>query len=418
MADLTPQEKIALIGENLQEIMKPEIIEDVIVKQNRPLVLYWGTATTGRPHCGYFVPMVKLAQFLRAGCRIKILLADIHAFLDNLKAPIELVNYRAEYYKQVIVALLTALNVPIDRLEFVLGSSYQLTPEYTMDLFRLSSVVSEHDSKKAGAEVVKQSENAPLSGLIYPLMQALDEEHLKVDAQFGGADQRKIFALAAETLSKLGFKERAHLMNPMVPGLAGGKMSASDPDSKIDILDAPEAIKKKLKKAYAAPKEVEGNGVISFVEYVLLPVSALKTGEPKFVVERREGEPLVYSNIEELKKDYIADILTPQLLKAAVTAALTTLLEPIQKQYQASQAFQEIEKKAYPPPAAPQKKQKKPKDKGTRHPGAAAAANGAPVQAQPDGSLKGDKATELSVGKSAEEAMEKLDLAQKEVQQS
>lgn len=26
--------------------------------------------------------------------------------------------------------------------------------------------------------------------------QALDEEHLKVDAQFGGVDQRKIFTLA------------------------------------------------------------------------------------------------------------------------------------------------------------------------------------------------------------------------------
>lgn len=63
------------------------------------------------------------------------------------------------------------MRVPIDRLEFVLGSSYQVTPENTMDLFRLSSVVTEHDAKKAGAEVVKQVENATLSGLIYPLMQ-------------------------------------------------------------------------------------------------------------------------------------------------------------------------------------------------------------------------------------------------------
>jgi len=41
-----------------------------------------------------------------------------------------------------------------------------------MDLFRLSNVVTEHDAKKAGAEVVKQVENATLSGLIYPLMQS------------------------------------------------------------------------------------------------------------------------------------------------------------------------------------------------------------------------------------------------------
>ena len=55
-----------------------------------------------------------------------------------------------------------------------------------MDLYRLSSLVSEHDAKRAGAEVVKQSGNAPLSGLLYPILQVLDEEHLSVDAQLGG----------------------------------------------------------------------------------------------------------------------------------------------------------------------------------------------------------------------------------------
>ena len=40
--ELTPQEKLALIRQNLQEVLKPEIIEDVIVKQNRPLAIYLG----------------------------------------------------------------------------------------------------------------------------------------------------------------------------------------------------------------------------------------------------------------------------------------------------------------------------------------------------------------------------------------
>ncbi len=35
-------ERIALIQENLQEVLKPEIIEDVISRQKRPLVIYWG----------------------------------------------------------------------------------------------------------------------------------------------------------------------------------------------------------------------------------------------------------------------------------------------------------------------------------------------------------------------------------------
>lgn len=404
--ELTPQEKLELVKVNLQEVLHPEILEDVIVKQNRPLVIYWGTATTGRPHCGYFVAMMKIAQYLRAGCKVKVLLADIHGFLDNLKAPIELVEYRAQYYKYVIQSLLKAVGVSLEKLEFILGSSYQLTAKYTMDIFRLSSVVTEHDAKRAGAEVVKQVDNAPLSGLIYPLMQSLDEEHLGVDAQFGGVDQRKIFALAQEVLPRIGYKERAHLMNPMVPGLAGGKMSASDPDSKIDVLDTADVVRKKIKKSYAAAKEVEGNGVISFVEYVLMPLSALRhpDGKASFVIERREDEggALTYSDIETLKEDYKADKLTPQLIKAGMANALVDLLAPIQADFQASPEWQEIEKKAYPPAPEAVKKKKQPKDKGSRHPGAAK------VQTQPDGSVEGSDKQKAEVSTGAEQAMQNL----------
>jgi tRNA synthetases class I (W and Y) len=46
-------------------------------------------------------------------------------------------------------------------------------------------------------------------------LQALDEEYLKVDAQFGGADQRKIFTFSEKYLPQLGYQKRIHLMNPM-----------------------------------------------------------------------------------------------------------------------------------------------------------------------------------------------------------
>ncbi|KAK3359606.1 tyrosyl-tRNA synthetase [Lasiosphaeria hispida] len=374
---LTKEEQLALIRVNLAEFLNPEIIENVINEGRHPRI-YWGTATTGRPHCGYFVPALKIAQLLAAGCHVVILLADIHGFLDNLKAPIELVNYRAQYYQFCVTAILEAVGVPTEKLEFVLGSSYQKTPEYIMDLYKLCSVVSEHDAKKAGAEVVKQSDNAPLSGLLYPILQVLDEEYLKVDAQFGGVDQRKLFAAAKEWLPKLGYKERAHLMNPMVPGLHGAKMSSSDPDSKIDLLDAPEVVTKKIKKAEAAPKVAEGNGLLAFTEFVLLPASSLH-GSGEFIVEReRDGlEPLVYKDAAQMQADYQNDILTPQLLKPAVSKALNTLLAPIQAAYQANKEWRAIALKAYPEEDK-KKKVKKVKDKGSRYPGGAAK-DGAPA---------------------------------------
>ena len=67
----------------------------------------------------------------------------------------------------------------------------------SFDKYRLCAITSEHDAKKAGAEVVKQTASAPLSGLLYPLLQALDEEYLDVTMQFGGVDQVRLSNAAA-----------------------------------------------------------------------------------------------------------------------------------------------------------------------------------------------------------------------------
>ena len=50
-ATMDPAAAIALIKSNLAEVLNPEIIDDVMLTQKRPLKVYWGTATTGRPHC-------------------------------------------------------------------------------------------------------------------------------------------------------------------------------------------------------------------------------------------------------------------------------------------------------------------------------------------------------------------------------
>ena len=45
--------------------------------------------------------------------------------------------------------------------------------DYTLDVYRLSSLVTEHDAKKAGAEVVKQVDHPLLSGMLYPGLQVV-----------------------------------------------------------------------------------------------------------------------------------------------------------------------------------------------------------------------------------------------------
>lgn len=300
-------------------------------------------------------------------------MADIHAFLDNMKAPIELVKHRAEYYQRILIAVMQAIGVPTDRMTFVLGSSYQLTEKYNFDTYRLAAMVTEHDAKKAGAEVVKQVASPLLSGLLYPGLQALDEQYLDVDFQFGGIDQRKIFTFAEQYLPRLGYAKRSHLMNAMVPGMNGSKMSSSDVDSKIDFLDSVADIKRKIKAAYCMPGEVENNGVLAFVGAVLMPIIRVRydttnmgiqadphwvrplipSDAPQgtmFTIARPEkyGGALHYSSFEELESDFKEQKVHPQDLKSAVTDALITLLAPVHEMFEKDESFRKVKALAYP----------------------------------------------------------------------
>lgn len=328
---LSFDEKFHLITRNLQEVDGTEELKKII--KERDLKIYWGTATTGKPHIAYFVPLLKIRDFLAAGCEVTILLADIHAFLDSLKAPIEKIQARTDYYQKIITAVLKSLNVDLSKIKFVKGSDFQLTKEYTFDMYKMSSFTSVHDAIKAGAQVVKQSDSPLLSSLIYPNMQCLDEEYLKVDAQFGGVDQRKIFMHANKYLPKLKYKRRIHLMNPMMPGLNSEKMSSSDELSKIDLLDGEKAIKKKINKCFCE----EGNsstGILIIYKYIIFPIL------PEEIVINE----IKYNSYDEVEKAFVEKAIHPGDLKQSASKLIEKIINPIREEMMKDE---ELIKKAY-----------------------------------------------------------------------
>jgi len=58
-------------------------------------------------------------------------------------------------------------------------------------------------------------------------------------------------------------------------------MSASVEDSKIDLLDTKDQIKKKLKKAFCEPGNIENNGILAFCKSVIFPL--LKNNESELI---------------------------------------------------------------------------------------------------------------------------------------
>jgi tyrosyl-tRNA synthetase len=334
--------RLELIKRNTEEILGEKELRELLTKKKKP-VIYWGTAPTGKPHIGYLLPALKIADFLKAGFHVKILLADLHAALDNV--PWNVVEKRYNYYEKIIPLLIKSIGVDTKELEMIKGSEMQLKPEYMYDVLQMSSHVSIHDSIKAAAEVVKsiQGEHAKLSGIIYPIMQAIDEQYLEVDCQLGGTDQRKIMVLARENLPKIGYHSRIEVMNPLIPGLIGKKMSASDTKSKIDLLDDEETIKNKLKNAECVAGNPD-NGIMVFLKYVLMTIKHDK--KEKFIIKRdkKYGGNLEYNDYEEIEKDFISKTLHPLDLKNAVAEEIYNILKPIQKE---RKTLEKLEKEAY-----------------------------------------------------------------------
>lgn len=317
------EEKFKLVTRNLFEVIEEKELKEQLEKK-KDFTVYWGTMPTGSISIAYFFPMMKIADFLKAGLKVKILLADLHAALDGVGW--DILEKRYKYYREAIITILKTLGVDIKKLEFVKGSELQLNQKYFHDMLKLSTLSSVHDCLKAASEVVKLGDNPKLSGLIYPLMQALDEEYLKVDAQFGGTDQRKIMVYAREYLPKIGYKPRIELLNPLIRGLVGVKMSSSIESSKIDLLDDEAKVKSKVNNAECVAGDAN-NGIMALLQYMIF---VMKTDRnEKFVVERPEkyGGNLVYESYDAVESDFVAKKLHPLDLKNAVAKEINTLLK-------------------------------------------------------------------------------------------
>src|SRR3989338_8725848 len=321
------EERLSLIKRNTQEIITEDELRQLLKEKRHPKA-YIGLATTGNIHIGYFIPMIKVGDFLKADFKFTILLADIHAHLDDQKTPLDLLDKRVKYYKEIISAMISSLGIDTKNLEFKKGSDFELSKEYTLDMYRLAALNTFDRCKRAAAGVVRFGENPKLSGFIYPILQALDEQYMDMDVQYGGIDQRKILVFARENLPKLGYKARVEVMTPMLPGLQGSKMSASEEKSKIDLLDSADIVKSKIQSAHC-PIAVEDNGVLAFLKYVIF----VHKGDNKqeLTIRRAEkfGGNVDYDNYKKLEKDYLDKKLHPMDLKNAVSEEVNKLLEPI-----------------------------------------------------------------------------------------
>lgn len=318
--------KLELIKKNTAEILTEEDLKKKLTKKEK-LSAYYGTAPTGLYHMAYLVPLSKLFDFDKTGIENKVLIANIHAALDDLKTPWEKIDFVGDYYQKCI-----ELSFPWSRKpQFIRGSSFQLTKEYQLDVLKLSTLSTVARTTRAASEVTRMK-NPKVSELIYPIMQALDEEYLDIDIQLGGIDQRHILTYAREYLPLLKYESRVEIMTPLIVSLRGPgvKMSASIPESRILVHDSEETIKKNINNAYCPAGIVQDNPILQLTKFIVFSV------KDKFKIERDKkfGGDVLFNNYSNLEKEFINKNIHPSDLKNALGKELINIFKRVRRYFE------------------------------------------------------------------------------------
>lgn len=329
------------IFRNLAEVIGREELEAKLASKGK-LIGYIGFAPTGQVHLGYLIPCMKIRDLTLAGCDVAIMLADLHAILDDRKTPTHLVEARSDYYRLMLTKILTVLGADLSHVKFVRGSEFQKTGDYFMDVLELSSRIPVSATKRAGTEVLKQNKDIKHSATVYPIMQAIDENYvgqatfgLQVDFELGGLDQRKIFCFSRDCDNcKIGY-----LMNPIVSLSKTGKMSASDSNGKISFTDDEATIATKISKAFCCDGNPEC-GLMQFMRCVFFPL------HERLMVQIDNGKAIGYSSYSEFEAGFKGGEFIAIHLKELITRLLCELVEPI-REYLRTEQMRELVDAAY-----------------------------------------------------------------------
>lgn len=265
------------IHRNLSDIYDYHLVEPKIASGAR-LSCYIGYAPTKQIDFNYLIPCLKIRDLVSLQYNVCILLADVHARLDENKLSSHIINLRCEYYELVLTAMLQQLGVNMDHIKFVRGSDIQLGGDYIIDVWELSSRV----SIEAASQTRSQSNN--VGHLLYPIMQAIDENYVgqasfgvQVDMELGDESQKDIFLFS----QKWDSKRITYLIHPSIP------------DLHLDLMDNDDIIWEKLRCRRTET-------LLALIKYILLPYnnnSLMCDNEVSY------GTTLVYHDCDKMEAD-------------------------------------------------------------------------------------------------------------------
>ncbi|TFG16210.1 MAG: tyrosine--tRNA ligase [Promethearchaeota archaeon] len=337
------EEKLSLLREVGEEIIDEDELKQLLQQKSEKgenIYAYDGFEPSGNIHIAQgLLRAINVNKITKAGVRFKFLVADWHAAANHkFGGDLDVIKRVGDYF----IAVWKACNMDLTKVEFIYASDLVKNSDY-WELVLKIAINSTLNRVKRCTQIMGREDSDALtaSQILYPLMQCADIFYLPADICQLGLDQRKVNMLARDVASKLDKPKPISLSHHMLMGLGKPpdtdltgidravklKMSKSDPDSAIFMLDSPKDIKRKINKAYCPPNEINENPVLEYCKYIIFELI------DEFKIERPEkyGGNVSYKTYDEMERDYEEGKLNPPDLKPATSKYLIQLLDPIQK---------------------------------------------------------------------------------------
>lgn len=353
---MTNEEKFRLITRNCQEVLTEEDLKRLI-ESGKTIQHYIGFEISGMVHLGTgLMSMGKIADFIKAGVKCKIFLADFHSYLNNkLGGSWENIRWASEnYFKQGLIASLKCFGVDEGEVEFISGKKlYEDNPKHWETFMRVGKEVTlARNLRSISIMGKKQGQEVDMATLFYPPLQVADIFTMGITLAHAGMDQRKAHVIAREVGPAVAGWKPVAIHQNLIAGLTAPevgvndeeslKMSKSKPGSAIFVHDSPDEIKSKIMKAYGPPKVIEHNPLLNWVKTLVF--WGEEEGEFEIKREEKFGGNKKYFKYGEIEADYRDGVLFPLDLKNSLAEWLIAKLEPARKYFEGEGAREGLAK--------------------------------------------------------------------------
>lgn len=232
-----------LLTRNVEEVIDKKHLEAEL-KSGRKLRVKLGIDPTGtKVHIGRAVALWKLREFQDLGHQIVLIIGDFTAQIGDpsdklgkrpFLSPADIQKNLKDYLPQIGKIL------DLKKVEVRYNSEWlsKLTFREISELAE-TFTVQQMLERKNFAERLKKQEEISLRETMYPLMQGYDSVAIKADVELGGTDQLFNLMAGRKIQPKYGQKSQDILINKMILGLDGRKMSTSW-GNVINMVDEPD----------------------------------------------------------------------------------------------------------------------------------------------------------------------------------